>query len=241
MINIKNNQKAQSHVEIIFSFVIFISFLSFLLLFFNPFKTVSQTETYLNLAQAQIEKMVTKEVKLLTFNSDSELSGCHSFDYGYLGGENIVTKNSSGHIFKSSHEQLSDKYRIRIDFSDLNQFYLIYFSEDFEENYEPGSCGTISSGDYSLGLLRTYNVVSFKKITGEFSARYNEDYANLKNEIGIPQTKDFSLSFYDLTRQTIFILGKSPEKVIVYARDIPVQLIYPDGRFEYGFMNIKIW
>jgi len=236
-------KSSQGHVEIIFSFVIFISFLSFLLIAFNPFKTTGNTEAYLNLAQTQIEKLITKEVSLLTLNIDSSVSGCGYFDYGYTGDENIITKNSSGYLFASNHIPQTGKYRINVNFppqtTPPTTFYYIYFSKDFLENYNPSSCEELLAPD--LGLLRTYSVVSFKEMNGTFSKNYTRDYINLKKQIGIPETKDFSLTFYDLTRTSIKELGTPPEKAIIYAREIPVQFMYETGEFKYGFMQIKIW
>ena len=236
----KKYKNAQGHVEIIFSFVIFISFLSFLLISFNPFKTTSNTETYLYLAQTQIEKLITKEISLLTLNLNNPKSTCGYFDYEDTGEEDIITKNSSGYIYNSTRG--TGGTQIYIGFSPSNNFYLIYFSDDFKEkSISTTTCSLLPTTNYTLGLLRTYSVVSFKEINETFSNSYTLDRANLKKKIGIPETKDFSLNFYDLTRTSIKELGTPPEKTVIYAREIPVQFMYPDGKFEYGFMQIKIW
>jgi hypothetical protein len=209
------------------------------LIFFNAFKTTEKTETSLNLVQNQIEKIITKEVRLITLNvnTTSSISGCYFINYAYSEDENIITKNSSGYIYKSNHDVSGDK--IYIDFLS-NRFYYVYFSEDFRE-HSTSSCNGLLS-DYQLGLVRTYNVISMKQINENLSIEYNENYINLKKKIGIPDTKDFALNFYNNTNQANPLkLGNPPEKAIVYARSIPVQFMYEDGNFEYGFMQIKIW
>jgi len=235
------NKSAQGHVEIIFSFVIFILFLSLLLFFFNPFKTENRTETYLDLVQNQIEKRITKEIDLLTLsiNQSSSVSGCKYFPYNYSKNNSIITKDLSENIFSSNYDYINEK--IYINFLDTNKFYLIYFSDDFNATSGCNDGIPLESGNYTLGLLRTYDVVSFKQLNENLSIEYNNNYNDLKKKIGIPQTKDFALNFYKIDKTPILNLGKSPEKTITYARTVPIQLVYENGTFIYGFMQIKIW
>ncbi|MEM3405757.1 MAG: hypothetical protein QW117_02150 [Candidatus Pacearchaeota archaeon] len=241
------NKKSQSHLEILLSFVIFIGFLIFLLIFFNPFKKMGNEQTYLNLLQQSIEKELKKEIIIYSIKLNESYEGCYNFeikDDDNLRNKNLTKKDLNNTIYDSMHTIKENNYVIYSNFSSQIDFYYIYFSEDFlENNLDGNNCNRkIDKKNYTLGMLRSYYSISFKYLNETFKKEYETNYSKLKDRIGLPQTKNFAIDFYNLERTNkIISLGNTPEKAVVYSRTIPEQIFYPNGTFEYIFMQIKVW
>ena len=85
-------KKGISHIEVVLSFVIFISFLVFLLTILNPLVFLKEKKSSLANLEKEIEKQTSTEVKFLSISLENN-EGCFLFEHSL---SNITVKDEEG-------------------------------------------------------------------------------------------------------------------------------------------------
>lgn len=236
MIRKLRGKKGISHVEMILSFVIFIGFLIFLFAIFKPLRVVSGGEVYLDILERGINDNVSIDVNFQTLKiNDSVDVNCFCIEYSL---KNIIVKNENEIIINS---ETGDN----LCMESLDKFFYIYSSEEFEssEGISLSSCSFLEKDkNYTLGLFRSYSFYSnrsLKKLHYETANNYDD----VKDKLELRASKDFSFSLRMKESNEIILENtKKPGKgVRVLARDVPVQIVYNNGKFEYALLNIQVW
>jgi hypothetical protein len=230
-----DNKKGFSHIEVVLSFIIFLGFVIFLFAIFNPFKINTKSDVYIDMTERAIMDNISAKINFFTLKLKEGASSCFYFTYG-LNLSNIVVKDNNYERLGASSILIDNKKQIKID--GTGNFFYIYSSDEFEENAVSGSCGELTSEEYSIGLFRIYKMVSFSKLNSLIE-KHNSDYSNLKKEMGL--TKDFSFNVRESSGNIIVTTDKKPPKIEVFARDEPIQLVYQNGSFKYAILNIRVW
>lgn len=234
-------KKAMSHIEMILSFVIFVGFLIFIIAIFNPFKDASPNRLYLDMLERNIKENAKTELIFLTTGLDinpaniPNYPGCFFFVYNL---SKISVKNSDNNHVESLTRVISGNNRIFIKSN--RDFYYIYSSEEFkEDNFEYSNCMALSAADYKLGLFRKYDFISNNSMVN-MEKEYYDNYELLKEKLQIPADMEFAFSAK--TNDAIFAKAenKNAGKRAV-ARELPIEIVYADGEFKTGVLNIKIW
>ncbi len=130
----KKQKKAQGHVEVILSFVIFIGFLLFMFIFLNPFARTKESNYIMNNIQKVIINNITNEIGKLSIILN-ESGTCYNFsdDYG------------------SNYKQIEE----------ADKKYMIYFYPIFSDNTKDIDC---DKGNYTLGIYSEENMIVYEKI-----------------------------------------------------------------------------
>ncbi len=240
----RKGKKAVSHVDIILSFVIFTGFLIFLIAIFKPFKISGGEEVYLDMAERKIRDLTSTEVKFLTIrlNANTEIENCFCFDYDF---SNVTVKNKNYSFVNAlSKEKGKGRKGRKVCIDNKEVFFYIYSCEDFkEERFDSSNCIDLEENNYTLGLFRKYDMASWRKLN-ELNKSYEENYDEVKNEIGLPGSKDFSFNIRktEAAGEVILRVKKEPPKgVKVLARDIPIQIVHENGTLNYAILNIRVW
>ena len=241
MANKINSKKGVSHLEIILSFIIFLGFLIFLLAIFRPTSFSKDTDSDLNILEESIQSQISTPLAFITLNlnDDVEIQECFFINYELDIINNVIVKNKDGNIVNAETDE--ENKRIYIDSSNEKFFYL-YFSEKLEEKeFIKDSCIEIDSSNYHLGLYRNYNLTSYEKLE-DLREEYNNDYENLKNQLGVPTTKEFAFVVRETLGNDIIVARKRTEgPVNIISRDVTIQILYNNGTFGYGILNIQTW
>jgi hypothetical protein len=239
---IKRGNKKGSHVGVVISFVIFVTFIIFL---YSLTKTSIQPEEKENslLEYLKTELIEDASAELNTFTvslekstgpSCIELNGISS----KLGiNSRMIVKNQNQETTNASLN--GDDLRIdRIDNKD--DFFKIYTSNEFPGTIAiSGSCLELNEGeDYTLGLTKTEKYVFEKKVFDLMTAYSN--YENMKEYLKIPEGSEFGLGFV-YENGTSVNVGIKDVSTDIYIREIPVQYISREGDINTGFMEIMIW
>jgi len=241
MLRLIKNKKGMSHVEIVLSFVIFIGFLIFIFSIFNPFRVSDEKEIYLNIIERGIKEQTNVEFKFLSLSLNQSLGeACFYFEYNL---SNVVVKNESYDFVAAFSEKSGNKRRIYIN--GTGSFFYIFSCEEFNEsNFSSQHCKKLKQKDYTLGLLRRYDVTSYSKLEN-LTKKYDLNYEGIKGEIGLPSSKDFSFSVRDTnlsSRKPILTVNKTISKQVgILTRDVPIQLLYSNGTLKYAILNIQVW
>jgi len=225
------NKKGISHIEMILSFVIFMGFLIFVLSIFQPFKTEEKGDINLDTLEREILDKIVVNVESFSINLVSK-KDCFYFPYST---DKVAVKDEDGEIV----EGYSSGGNIFIRSS--KQFFYIYSSNEFIEKSFSGSCNALKETDYSLGLFKTLKMASSIKLE-QLQQDYTQDYENTKKVLEIPASQEFSFSVRDTLGTNLLGVEKQvPRTEKVLARDVPIQISYPDGNFKYAVLNIRTW
>jgi len=212
----KSNSKAQGHVEIILSFIIFISFLLFLMVFMNPFAKSKQDINYFDNARDSIIKNITLKVNRISI-IENETNGCYNIT--------LQLKNKYGNNYR--------------EVAQCNRRYHIYFSDFFVPG-SPNENKKCGPKNYTLGAYSKEKIIAYEKIV-ELNQSYNANYKNLKKHLGI--SRDFLFKIKDMQGNE---LGLSVDRQVsrtqnVNAKEIPIRVIDSNGEFYECILNIMIW
>ena len=207
-------KKAQSHVEVMVSFVIFIGFLLFIFIFLNPFAR-------------------TKEPSYIMDNAQKVIINNISGDVGKL---SVITNGTGGCYQIPSY--LTTKYNNNFkEIKEDDKKYTVYFSNEIF------SWGVISCGftlNYTLGIYSEEKMVVYDRIA-DLKNAYNSDYDNLKISLGI---NDFLFSTKNLIGEEIpelSVTKNAPKGIDVESRDIPIRVINNTAQVQELILNIKVW
>ncbi|MCX6748199.1 MAG: hypothetical protein NT076_01195 [Candidatus Pacearchaeota archaeon] len=226
MIKIKN-KKAASHIEVILSFVIFLGFLIFLLAMFNPFSSSTRGNN-LDYVERAIRNSTETELEFVTISFDDATEDCIYLNYSLK--SKIYAKNESFSEIRAKNENGM------LYLEGGGRFFYLYSSPEFEElDVSIDECNKEIEG-YRIGLYRNYSVISFDKLN-LLTNEYKLNYPELKSKLRIKG--EFAFGVRDTSGNEILLANNQGKNV--YARDVPIQLVYKDGTLKYAIMNIQTW
>ena len=229
----QKGKKAMGHVEMIISFVIFVSIITFLLIMFRPMIVFTKTTSAsLDISESQILENISIKLTVQSINISNEVldGNCVSLAKPEAIQDKIIMRNSTYNRINVKSDGTS------IKFEKSGNFYRIYSSEEFaESNYNPVEC---LSQNYDLGVVKTYYKVSETYLNSLFG-NYTADYQTLKTQLGLKN--DFNLILRDnggeLSRAEIY----KPSGIEIMARDVLIEILDKDGNVKSVILNIQVW
>jgi hypothetical protein len=240
--NLLKSKCSQGHVEMIISFVVFVGFVTTLLILLNPTKTNQINYTILDITEQKLleEWEIEYGTISITLSSSAKTligsNDCFEINVVGLGiNGNVVAKDS----VYATHEAELQGDVLRVGYDSSESFYKIYFSEDLDQDDITG-CTALTSDLYTTGTVNNQNAILYENIVDVVN-RYDNDYDGLKQELELQNDFTFSV-FNQLTKEeminaTIFI----PRITEVVARDIPVVAINKDIDLSNLIINIRAW
>lgn len=238
--------KRGSHVGVVLSFVIFVTFLIFVYSIMQPATRIQKDKESL-LDYLRIELIERFSANLtsvtITINGDipnkciklknlTEETGIDS---------RLIVKNESGDISQANISE-SDNRDLLIDRVADEKFFRLYHSEEFDELGEViTSCRSLQKeeGDYMVGLIRKDKYIFEKKII-ELINEYETDYENLKDDLNVAPGTEFGFSF-TYNNETMIGTGGKKISTNVYSKEIPIQYIDENKNILSGFITINVW
>jgi len=239
--------KRGSHVGVILSLVIFITFLVFLYTTVEPIiKTQKDKEALLNYLETELSTRMSSNLTTVSIGINKTApQTCVQLDNFVQETEIslrlIVKDDETGEILKANVSQNEiDLFIIKGTESD---FFKVYDSPEFEELEKVvgiSGCKFLENGkDYTIGLIRTSKYLFESKILNLMD-EYNIGYEGLKEELKIPPGSEFGFSLtYD--NGTIIRTEEKNISISIYAKEIPIRYIDDKANINFGFMNIRVW
>ena len=234
------NKLGVSHLEIILSFVIFIGFVTFLMIVI-PINRSETRSSGLNAAERGIINYTTSGM----FSFSLIINDTRGYCFQYAMGHDIpwqpewrmVVRNESGDIVNAS--AMAGYLRIETG----GRFYTLYFSEEFEErliNYDI-TCDSYAPEDIELGLRRETVPLGYSKIL-ELNRTYYEDYQTVHDELNIPDREDFGFVLSEINGEPkVYAVKEIPSNVEIYPREKPVEVIFNNGTQRSMMLYIETW
>jgi uncharacterized membrane protein YcgQ (UPF0703/DUF1980 family) len=242
---IKRGNKKGSHIGVMISFVIFVTFLLFMYAIIQPSISIQKDKEALSdFLKVKIINKVSYEMTAGTVSLESALGqSCVNLNGGItkLGiGTNVVVKDDSGATL-NSYISSSGATDLKIQGkSTSNHLLKIYYSEAFNEaEINSLSCTALEEGEgYEIGLVKTQKYVFEKKMI-ELIGNY-DDYAILKSELNLPEGTEFGYGIILSNGTTIETSAEEPPTNI-YIKEIPIQYVDEEGNILAGYIKTKIW
>ncbi len=219
-INKRIGIRAQGHVEIILSMVLFVGFLIFIFIFMNPFLKTKQEPVIIDI-QEEIISEISSEIGVLSVIVNSS-DDCYSLD--------------------NVNDEYGDNF---IEVQDLKnpRRYIIYYGDFFDDQKRGKISCTLSkeSRNFSLGLYTKESIIVEEKIK-DLKERYETDYSGLKQAL---EVRDFLFNFRDMDEERVdewsIVNKKIPENVDVVSKDIPIRVMDNKAEIYEMILNIKVW
>lgn len=241
-------KRGTSHVEIILSFMLFISFIIFMFIVFKPLDIFLKSTSDLEIVEDKILKNISTILSVLfPISIDSSVYSimqsepCFYIDNPLNESSTLplIMKNKTGGIINASR-QGGDIY-----FENSGNFYNLFYSLELKERElsDTSSCTTklsyeLGNEEYTIGLIRSYEVISYSKLI-DFKENYNENYEQLKKELGLED--DFEISILN-SPEIIFEPAKDkPQGVKILARDVSILILKENTDLKNDIMNIQVW
>lgn len=232
----QKGKKAMGHVEMIISFVIFVSIITFLLVLFRPMVVFTKTTSAsLDITESQILDSVSVELIVQSVKISNEISdgNCVSLDKPEAINNRVIVRNSA-------YERINAKTDVTgslINFQKSGDFYRIYSSAEFvESSYSLTGCNPPQS--YNLSVVKTYYKVSETYLNSLFG-NYAADYQTLKTQLGLKN--DFNLILRDNENELLRAEIYKPSGIEVMARDVLIEILDKDGNIKSAILNIQVW
>lgn len=262
----KTKNKRGSHVGVVLSFVIFITFAVFLYTIIQPAIQTGQDKTaILNLLRVSLVENVSTDLTSasVTINRDippgQEKKGCLLFDefinISQMKPPHIISKNRTEEIQMSNKTDLDgdgNLYDLTITVdnpeSDL-KFFKIYNASEFKEiNEYDGNvnqnCWELkqdnSNNNYTIGQIKINENIFLSKIV-KLINDYENNYEKVKNDLDIPSGTEFGFNFTYSNGTVIGTEKEAPQNVNVFAEELPIQYVNHNATIKPGTLLIKIW
>ena len=236
--------KKGSHVEVILSFVIFVTFLVVLYTIVKPvIREPIDKEYLLNHIKTDIISETSKTLIIQHINVISiGDQGCFVLqNYDYLS-PHLSVKNETD----STKPVYTSEEGLLIDSGDLG-IYKIYYSDQFTNDLYPSLkvCDILTQedGEYTVGDKKSLKYVFLGQMEG-FAGNYTEEYSMVKDEIGIPEGVDFSFKFTNSDKNTIAAPTQpkqAPQSAEIYSEELPVVYVDYSEKIKTGFLTVTVW
>jgi len=246
------SQKKGTHVGMILSFLIFVTFLAFLYSITQPATKVKQDKLDL-VSYLEIELMNKFSENLTIVTVQLGVLGCVKFDMfdkelnksGAIAKK--VTGTSEGELETKIDSSIDTFGRITINSGSENEKTKFYYSNQFNKSYGPPCGGSdknlVKVSDYNITLYRTSKEIfesKIKNISKEIN-NSREYYNQLKDELGMAFDDEFGFTFRNSSREVIAGTEEKEANIDIYSEEIPIQYIDGEANIKPGFLVIKVW
>ncbi len=244
-----SGNKRGSHVGMILSFVIFITFIVFLYSVMRPIiSTGEQKKSSLDYIRHQIEYNVSAEFTSISIKIfDNPSRDCvrleDFFLYSMIPIAKMIVKEETGAIENAYYSPVADLDDFRLDRADKqDDFFRIYYSPGFAilNNTTGMTCELVK-------YAKAYNITSIVSDAYVIEGKvykiidyYNTNYENLKKEWNIPPGSEFAFGF-TRSNGTKTEVGNVSRSTSVFADETPVQYIDEGANIQSGFISVKVW
>lgn len=223
--------KKGSHVGVIISFGIFVTFILFLYTALQPaFQTGDEQQRILNILEREVMDEVYANYTVISVSPDS--ANClHIEDYPYSEMDSTIARDSQGNIIQSEISE-GDLYVDSPDDSGL----LKISSSDTELNSESGDLSDCSQ-DYETGMERKKKVVSKSKMV-QLIENYSSSESFVREKLDFPEGEPFGFGIvYDNgTRVETESFENSRE---IFIREVPIQYFDENAERKGGLLVLK--
>jgi len=241
--------KKGSHVGVVVSFVIFVTFLIFLYTIIQPATARERDKSYiLDYLILNLIGNSTGEMTTMIINIDERVDPQPCLNVKKIIGEedDQISEYMVEHlVFKTSeetftYEKNSDNIRVNTG-NGFQGIITVIYSEEITPLPYDGSSGCFPKS-YRVGYVRTFSEI-FETKMYELNESYYADYKGLKIALGIPSGTEFNFYILDSLRNVIISakIQEPPTDRSVFVQETPIQYSDENGNKMFGFLKVEVW
>ncbi|MBS3098827.1 hypothetical protein J4462_01295 [Candidatus Pacearchaeota archaeon] len=231
-----------SHVEMIISFILFVTAIGFALYFLSPFDSNRLVESSLTWTFREISENAS--ILVHTFpvkvdNSENRISDILAvrIDNVNMDGMKSRVENSSGGVLVSG---VNNKIVfVRNPGWDEKDFILIKLSQDFEDG-DHGLSGIVDESYYEIAYSDTKELISERRIVG-LRENYLADYLMLKKNFNLPNRVNFAFSLKFKENDEIIVQRDISSGLEVFSESRRKEILRSDGKVEFAELTVLVW
>lgn len=231
--------KKGSHVGMILSFLVFITFLAFLYSVIEP-ATRSQEDKrdLINYLEVELVNEFTADMSTIIFRVPSK-NNCFQFNTEEgLKTSNVVAKNESDFVFPSGTSS-SDTF-VQYGYGDVLK---LYYSGEFPGSSDISPCNKLIKGiDYDISLFKTTEDIFESRILNLSNyLKDNANYEQFKIDKDIGVGNEFGFVFSDEDKNPVAGTEEKNVSTDIFVQELPIQYIDSKANIKSGFLNIRVW
>jgi len=237
-------KRASSHLEMVMAFLFFIGFTTFIFAFVKPYPPTSLTGAVVSGLENSLKKKAETNLSQIFIKIDPLPPGCNEINLDrktfYTLSNSLVKKIKQNGKFEKIKSGIDSPPNLQIkdDSPGGQEEHLIAFiSPEFKQN-NLQNCFSLDPAYITFGSIYEKEILSNKSLH-DMKKKYYSDYKNLKKELKIPESNDFSITSPDFPE--INMERKIPESVEVYSKEIVVEILNSKGEIINPRMIIKVW
>ncbi len=233
---IKMIKRGLSHIEFIISFVIFIGFILFAFVFFNPLQSERTLKSSMDYAWIEVARETQEKIEFYSVSINSsvledkvaiKISGIPS-------GYNSSVEDVDGNFVESYFDQDGVNFDRR-----GKNFFRIKYSPIFQNGQNVIAGSKLNGNEYYISSSNSEKIY-FEKLFLELNKSYFSDYSSLKKKINLPNRVDFGfvVKFKDYE---IVALKEIPEGLEVLSKSDRIEVIRNQNLREYAEVRVLVW
>jgi len=235
---VKMKNKKATHVETIFSFIFFITFISFLFLFLKYPSTLEENKKFsLEILENSIKNQTTEElIKIYITNSSPQNSeDCMFINDSSL---NVSLLNYYGLDENDTTLDLKRETNfIYLEWLTNSSFFVIYYSK-----YNFTNHSLTNNLNCQEAIIKTVikSEKIFEKNLLNLFEDYNQNYSYTRKQLNIPEKYEFNIQFkYENGTE----IGKkiNETKSDIYVKEISIEYLNDEIIEKKGVLKIYIW
>jgi hypothetical protein len=250
----KKNKKG-SHVGMMLSFALFVTFVVFLYAITKPVlnngtdkKSILQDIQY-RIVQNISTNLTTATISIVKQDTDKNCVNLSEFLLASpeFSTPTMIVKNEQS-VIRSSFP--SNIVSLRVIRQDIDERLLkVYHSSEFSllsSTIVPPNteCTMKYKNDplhpYSIDSITTGRYV-FESKFYKFKTSYDLDYEKLREQLNIPPGTEFDFTFKQSNGSNVTPIKESIKPRNVYAEENPIQYIDSNANMQLGFINLEVW
>ena len=232
-------KRGLSHIEVMISFVLFLSFVGFILFFFNPFTNSRLADSSLSYLENKFANDFSAElrqisIKISDYYGDEEIPILIPDIPSEM---NVGVESKEGRVLPSIRDTLSGM--VYLDRQGEN-FVILLFSEDLTPySPPPGQTAPFSEENYTIASTINKKVLSERKIL-ELNESYYREYNGLREMLSLPGSVDFDFALL-LRNNEIVGERKLPQGQEVFSSFKREEVLLQNGEREFADLIVRVW
>jgi hypothetical protein len=221
-----SQKKGAAHIEMVAAFILFFTFVLFMILILKPYDTVSISGSVVSGMYDQFESMSRTNLTNVFLKANVSAGWVGETCFKVVLPDNIFSYRLSESIVTNLADVRSSS---TLNGNNLNVgsprwvYYKVAISPDFNHT-EIGPCTLLEN--YTLGSVLERQIISSKKVL-EMKNRYFNDYDNFRRDLGVPEDFDFAITSSDIPE--LDMMGLSPTVDTVQTNEYLAEVLLTNG------------
>ncbi len=243
-----------THIEIILSFIIFVTAVGFALYFFSPTRTSRLVDTSLEYVERELAEnasVILKTYSIIVNNTGYQIpSNVIAIEIDNLCGnlDNvIIAENISGSKLNSKIKGSNSNKCPNVNENKIivqnewkeKDFIFIKVSEGIMQAESSLGNAEVNNTYYQISTSDVKKLLSEKKLD-DLNISYYQDYLSLKKEFNIPGRVNFGFKI-TLSDKIISAERFIPSGLEVYSKIKRIEILRRNGEIEYADLTLKVW